>query len=74
MRKDEEAVHNANKSLQKRNSVPWDTDLTILRSLESGLLVSEKLQEDFLAVGKSGKQKLKVFFSGKNPIKCKENL
>ena len=46
MKKDEEAVHNANESLQKRNSVPWDADLTILRSLEPGLLVSEKLQED----------------------------
>ena len=69
MKKDEEAVRNANESLQKRNSVPWGADLTILRSLESGLLKSEKLQENLLAVGKAEKQKLEIFFSGKNPIK-----
>ena len=48
IKKDEEAAQNANKYLQKWNSVPWDTYLTILHSLESALLASEKLQEDFL--------------------------
>ena len=48
IKKDEEAVQNANECLQKWNSAPWDTDLTTLRSLESGLLASVKFQEDFL--------------------------
>lgn len=34
--------------MQKCKSTPWDTYLIILCSLQTGLVVSEKLQEDFL--------------------------
>lgn len=62
MKKDEEAVQNANECLQKQNSALWDTDLTTLRSLQSGLLASVKFQEDFPTVKKAGGGKLKIFF------------
>ena len=54
MKKEEEAVQNANECLQKWNSVLWDTDLTILRSPGSGLLESEKLQKDCQTAKKAG--------------------
>ena len=62
IRKDEEAVQNTNESLEKWNSVPWDTDLTILRSPESSLLASENVQEDFLSAKKAGEENLEIFF------------
>ena len=62
MKIDEEAVQNANECLQKWNSVPWDTDLTIPLSIKSSLLASEKVQDDFLTAKKAGKEKLEIFF------------
>ena len=47
MRKDEEAVQGAMKALQDWNSNPWVPDITTLRFLESGLLASKQLEEDF---------------------------
>ena len=57
MKKDENAVQNAIVSLRKWNSVLWDTDITALRLLESGLLASKKLEEDFLTARKAGEEK-----------------
>lgn len=63
MKKDEEVVQNATGCLQKWNSVPWDTEIVQLRSLESGLLASQKLEEDFSTAKKAGEEKLALFFN-----------
>ena len=54
MKKDDDSVQNAIASLQKWNSVLCETEITTLRSLESGLLTSKKLEEDILTSRKVG--------------------
>ena len=57
--------------MQNWDSVPWDTDLAILHSLESGLVASETFQDDLLTAKKDGEDKLKLFFLKHNHIKWK---
>ena len=61
MVKDEMAVESLMKAFREWNSNPWNTEIPALRSLESGLLASDKLAEDFNIAKEDGKKQATQF-------------
>ena len=61
--KDEAVVQNLVKSIELWESNPWDADAKPLRSLESGLLASDRLQKDLEVAKQEGEHQVTQFLT-----------